>query len=132
MTDTPRSQAYLLGSEFQDGRPQGSITAQNVRDLIITVVPTGAVMTSGSSVLMTTTVLLINKTSGSATAVTLPALPIAYTQTYTIKDQKGDASANNITVAPFSGLIDGAASYVMNVSRQAASFIFDGTNWSLV
>jgi|SRR5579859_4279526 len=130
MVDTPRTQAALLTSSADN--TTGNWTNQNERDFIVTVVPTGATMTSGSSLTMTTTILLINKTSGSATAITLPASPISFTQTYVIKDQKGDAATNNITLTPSSGLIDGQASFVMNINSQSASLIFDGTNWSLV
>jgi hypothetical protein len=33
--DTPRTQAYLLGSVFQDGQPAGSITPSDMRDLVL-------------------------------------------------------------------------------------------------
>ncbi len=93
---------------------------------------TGATFTSGSSVTMTTNYLTINKTVGSATAVTLPVSPSTWTFVYIIKDQKGDCATNNITVTPSSGTIDGAASFVMNVNRMSASFLFDGTNYSVI
>jgi hypothetical protein len=131
-TGTPRTQSYLLTTEFQDGRAAGSITPQDMRDFIVTAVPTGMTITNGSSITMTTTILRINKGSGSATSVTLPVAPIVDTQTYIIKDQKGDAATNNITIAPSSGQIDGSASYVMNVNKQSVSLVFDGTNWSII
>lgn len=131
MADTPRTAAFLLASEFQTGQ-SGTITSQSMRDFIVTVVPTGATLASGASVTMSTAVLLVNKATGSATAVTLPPAPVVFTQTYIIKDQKGDAATNNITVTPSSGLIDGASSFVMNINRMSISLIFDGTNWSLV
>lgn len=131
MTDTPRTQSQLLTADFQDGQT-GTISAQKVRNFVVTVVPTGATMTSGSSITMTTTMLLVNKTSGSATAVTLPVSPITFTQTYTVKDQKGDSGTNNITVTPSSGTIDGGSSFVISTNRMAASFVFDGTNWSVI
>lgn len=131
MADTPRTQSQLLTADFQDGQT-GTISAQKVRNFVVTVVPTGATMTSGSSITMTTTILRINKTSGSATAVTLPASPITDTQLYIVKDQKGDAATNNITLTPSSGQIDGSSSFVMNVNKQSVSLNFDGTNWSVV
>lgn len=130
MTDTPRSQAVLITAAADN--TTGNYTNQNQRDFIVTVVPTGTTLTSGSSVTMTTTVLLVNKTSGSPTTVTLPASPIVFTQTYIVKDQKGDAATNNITLVPSSGLIEGASSFVMNVNRMSVSLIFDGTNWNVV
>lgn len=132
MVDTPRSVTYLTGTAFRDGQSVGSITPQALRDFIVTVVPAGQTLTSGASVAMTATLLLVNKTSGSATAVTLPSSPVTFTQTYTVKDQKGDAGTNNITVTPSSGLIDGQSSFVMNVNYEAVSFVFDGANWSVI
>lgn len=132
MVDTPRSQAYLLGSEFQDGQTPQSITAQRIRDLVVTVVPTGIVVTSGSSVTMTTTKLVINKSSGSPTAVTLPSSPTAWTTEYVVKDGKGDAFTNPITVTSASGLIDNASSFIIATNGGSGSFIFDGTNWNIV
>lgn len=35
MVDTPRTQGFLLGSEFQDGQAVGSITPQRMRDFIV-------------------------------------------------------------------------------------------------
>lgn len=133
MADTPRSQSYLTGTAYRDGQTAGSITPQTMRDLIVTIVPTVQTATSGSSVAMTATMLLINKASGSATAVTLPAAPVTVTQTYTIKDQRGDASTNNITITdPNGALIDGQSSVIINVSRQSLSLVWDGSTWSLV
>lgn len=130
MVDTPRTQAALITASADN--TTGNYTNQNVRDFIVTVVPTGATFTSGASVTMSTTSLVINKASGSATAVTLPVAPVTWTQTYRIKDGKGDAATNNITVTPSSGTIDNQASVVMSINGMSLDFAFDGTNWWLV
>ncbi len=52
--------------------------------------------------------ILVNKTIGSATSVTLLA-GSAYLQPVLVKDLKGDATTNNITVN-FPGTYDGIAS----------------------
>jgi hypothetical protein len=131
MADTPRSAAFLTDTSFASGQIN-TISSQQLRDFVVTVVPSGAIMTSGSSLAMTSTYLVVNKTSGSATAVTLPSSPVAWTQTYTVKDGKGDAGTNNITLTPASGTIDGQANYVMQIPRQAVSLLSDGTNWYIV
>lgn len=131
-TGTPRTQSFLLNSEFQDGQLPNSISPQDLRDFIVTVVPTGQVLTSGSSITMTTTYLGVNKTSGSPTTVTLPSFIPPFTQAATVKDMKGDASVNNITIVPPSGLIDGQSSFVISTNFGAPSFMPDGVNWSLV
>lgn len=38
-TGTPRTQSYLLTTEFQDGQSAGSVTPQRMRDLIVSTVP---------------------------------------------------------------------------------------------
>jgi hypothetical protein len=62
--------------------------------------------------------------------VNLPSSPVAG-DTYTVKDGKGDAETNNITLTPASGNIDGAASYVMNKPYQSISFFYSGTEWCI-
>lgn len=90
--------------------------------------PTIATMTSGSSMTMATTTLLINKTIGSATSITLPASPVTAIP-YNIKDAKGDAATNNITIIPQSGTIDGISSFVIAINKESVSLMSDGTNW---
>lgn len=60
----------------------------------------------------------INKTVGAATTVNLPKAT-GTGKRYTIVDVKGDANANNITLTPPSGTINGAATFVMNVNYQS-------------
>ncbi len=72
--------------------------------------------------------IVIRKTTGAATGVTLPASPVAG-DIVTIKDGKGDAATNNITITPAAGNIDGAANYVMNANRMAIEVMYDGTEW---
>jgi len=93
----------------------------------------GRVVTAAGAVTVSATTdyfICINKTVGAATAVNLPASPATWS-TYLIKDCKGDASSNNITLTPAAGTIDGAATYVMNISRQSASVTYNGTEWSV-
>jgi len=75
--------------------------------------------------------VIVNKTSGAATAVNLPATPITGKK-YIVKDGKGDAATNNITITPAAGTIDGAATYVMNTNYQVVSFVYNGTQWNLI
>lgn len=76
-------------------------------------------------------VLVVNQTSGAAITVNLPANPIAG-QTHTVKDGKGDAGTNNITVTPASGNIDGLSTYVIRVNYQSATFVYNGTQWNVM
>lgn len=48
---------------------------------------------------------------------------------YIIKDEKGNASTNPITVSSTGSLIDGQLSYVLRVNYEAIALVCDGTNW---
>lgn len=74
------------------------------------------------------TVLVVRKTTGSATAITLPT-PNGSGQVITIKDGKGDAATNPITITPASGTIDGASSYAISTAYGVWRGFWDGTTW---
>lgn len=76
-------------------------------------------------------IILVNKASGAATAVNLPANPLIG-RVYTIKDAKGDANSNNITLTPAAGNIDGSGTYVMSTNYQAARIAYNGTQWNVL
>lgn len=133
MVDTIRTLTALT-TNLPDNT-SGLILPQNIRDLLVSLaggLVNGATATSGSSLTFATNqnLLIINKTTGSATGVTLPSA-VAFT-TFVIKDGKGDATINNITVTPSSGTIDGASSFIINVNYQSVTVIFDGTNWHII
>ena len=90
-------------------------------------------LTTGASYAFGTGVhdVYVKKTTGSATAVTLPSAPMNGMEVY-VKDAKGDAPINPITVTPASGTIDGAASFVMSANTyQGNHFHYNGTEWSV-
>lgn len=65
----------------------------------------------------------INKAVGAATAVTLPAAASRAGLPVTVKDMKGDANANNITVTPAGGeTIDGFATDVLDINGAARTY----------
>ena len=76
-------------------------------------------------------VIVVNKTVAAATAVTLPATPTVGDQ-YTIKDGKGDAAGNNITVTPTAGNIDGSGTNVINSNYGFRTYIYNGTEWNVI
>jgi hypothetical protein len=78
--------------------------------------------------------LVIDKASGAATQVTLPSVLFAG-QAVFIKDGKGDAGSNNITVIPdgvAATTIDGGASALVNINYGAALFLFNGVEWGVI
>lgn len=75
--------------------------------------------------------IAVNKTVGQATQVTLPTSPQSGYFCW-VKDAKGDAGTNNITIVPAAGLIDGNANYVINRNYGSACFQYNGTNWNCI
>ena len=49
-----------------------------------------------------------------------------------MKDGNGDAAANNITLTPASGNIDGSGTYVMSTNYQSQTVIHNGTEWNKI
>jgi hypothetical protein len=104
----------------------GTTSTQAVVKNTRVVIAAGAVTMSA-----TDNVIIVNKTSGAATVLNLVASPTTGREVI-IKDGKGDALTNNITVTPAAGNIDGSATFVMNLNRQAVSLIYSGTEWVVV
>jgi hypothetical protein len=74
-------------------------------------------------------IIVIDKITGSATAVNLPATPNTG-QVLIIKDGKGDAATNNITITPAAGTIDGATSVVLSTAYAVSRLVYNGTQWN--
>lgn len=92
-----------------------------------TTVKTG----SGNVTVGNEAAVVINKTSGAATTVTLPVPVLG--QTVWVKDGKGDAHTNRITVVP-DGVtvttIDGVARHIIAEDYGQRGFIYNGTQWN--
>lgn len=123
-----------------------------VETVIVGVVPTGPVqnhapthlqggtdpivypwttLTNGNISLTTANYgVVINKTIGAGTTVTLPANPPIDT-TFVTKDQKGDCSLNNIVLVG-ANTIDGATLFTMNSNHMSLTVTFTGSEYSLV
>lgn len=90
------------------------------------------VTTSGPVTVSTTDcVVIVKKTSSAPTIVNIPALAVAG-QIFIIKDGKGDAQTNNITITPSSGTIDGQATCIISTNFAAKQLIYDGINWEIL
>ena len=99
------------------------------------------VVTAGATipVALTDQILVIRKAVGSATLIQLPvqaAFPLCISSglcpNLIVKDGKGDAAVNNITIVALDGaLIDGQASFIMNGNRDTIELFADGTGWNI-
>jgi hypothetical protein len=79
--------------------------------------------------LTTDYVILVD--TASARTINLVASPVTGT-TYRIKDNVGSAAANNITITPNAGTIDGAASYTISSNWGSIDLIYQGTSWRVL
>ncbi len=79
--------------------------------------------------LTTDYVILVD--TASARTINLVASPVTGT-TYRIKDNVGTGAANNITITPAAGTIDGAASFVINTNWGSVDCVYQGTSWRIL
>lgn len=96
----------------------------SIKAPIRTVTAAGAITVSAT----TDYFICVNKASGAATVVNLPASP-GTGLTYVVKDCKGDAATNNITITPNAGNIDNAGTYVISTNLASVAVVYDGTAW---
>jgi hypothetical protein len=47
-----------------------------------------------------------------------------------VKDGKGDAATNNITILPASGNIDGGTSVVISTAYGVSRLVYNGSAWN--
>lgn len=87
--------------------------------------------TGAYNITATDDIVYINKSVAASTIVNLPATPTTGRRVE-IKDAKGDAATNNITVTPATGTIDGAATYVINANYGGAIFSYNGSEWDVI
>jgi hypothetical protein len=77
--------------------------------------------------------VLSNPSVAGAVTVNLPSGNTHLKKVITIKDKKGDAFSNNITVNAFAGeTIDGSSSLLISTNRASATLVFSGTEWSII
>jgi hypothetical protein len=91
-----------------------------------TVTAAGAVTVSATADYF----VCVNKSAGAATTVNLPATPPTGL-TYLIKDCRGDASTNNITITPAAGNVDGSSTYVISNNYGSVAVTYNGAAWSI-
>jgi len=93
-------------------------------DLALSLINGHRIVTAAGAVTVTSSDsrILINKTVGAATSVVMPS-SVAIVQSILVKDLKGDAPTNNITVTFTGGeLADGLSSVVISTAYGAYWF----------
>lgn len=72
--------------------------------------------------------ILVNKATGSATAIVLDITKMVKGKPIAILDKKGDAETNNITITEVSGVtLNGASSFIIDDNNQAINATYDGS-----
>lgn len=78
-------------------------------------------------------VLVVNKATGAATAVALDSGLNFTGSEIIVKDGKGDAGSNNITITPGdSKTVDGGGTYVISTNYGRVRLIYNGTEWNVL
>ena len=81
---------------------------------------------------LTDTIILVCPTIDGPTLVELPATPVIG-QMIIVKDKKGDANVNHITIDPPGAVtIDGFNQFLITQRYQAFTFAWNGTEWNAV
>jgi hypothetical protein len=104
-TEIDPTDADALFDDYDAGLSEA---AASLFGILRTVTAAGSVTVSN-----TEPGVLINKTVGAPTAVSIPAAGDRTGGTIVVKDLKQDASTNNITITPASGTIDGNATWTI-------------------
>jgi len=132
MPDTRRTETDLLTNLFQDSQTDGSISAQDVRDYIVSVFSrqTRKETTTPITVTVDNYTILMDATAAAATvnlytAVGNPGRRI------TIK--KIDSSANTVTIdGTTTETIDGVLTKVLTTQYEVVTIESDNVNWFIV
>lgn len=95
------------------------------------IAPTVVTTASPYTALTTDCVIISNKAVAGAGTINLCAT-LQTGRVVIIKDGKGDANSNNITVQGNGKNIDGASSKVINTAYGVLRVIYNGTEWSTI
>ena len=120
---------------YQNGR-EVKLTAAQIWSALVSLALPSRSVAAGTSDAPVAGDFTIKWTSPATAAKTetIPACTSALKgTTYVIKDGAGTAASYNITIAPASGTIEGAASYALTVNRQAVMLQCDGSSdWTIL
>lgn len=108
----------LLKGDVEAQATLASLAGRKIRPVLVTE-PTYTVKLTED---------LVDVNYAGAVALTLPANP-GFGQRVQVQDSSGNASASNITIAPASGTVNGAATYVLATDYGRVTLIHNGTQW---
>ena len=120
---------FIAGSQVMSGTSSGLSVTQ--------IGPAAAVNTPVTSAMSPYTVvssdiLIMCATSGGAISIVLPAAASSSNRIIQVVDASGSAASNNVTITVSGGgLINGSASYVINLAYGTATFFSNGAFWTV-
>lgn len=103
----------------------------NTATSAININGTRVATTSPVAVNASDNVVITKLTTPGAVAVNLEASP-TQGRLHVIKDGKGDAATNNVTITPAAGTIDGQPNLVMANAYESITLVYSGTEWVIV
>lgn len=116
-------------------------TGGNLQNVILTnatingllYAPSLRVVTATGTIIVSTSdnIVVVNKTIGAASPVTLPSSPATH-QYVVVKDGKGDANTNNITISGNGKTIDGGSTLIIGSPYGSNTLIYNGTQWNII
>jgi len=128
MTDTIRTITELQALLADNNTAQ--ISAQDLRDAVKSLIDIYITPVTGPAYEITVDdrLLHVAYTNTGVCAITWPTAQITDGREIDIKDADGNASVNNITITPASGLIEGIASYTIGLDSMSVTVYCLGGN----
>lgn len=121
----------IIGTDVNSNLVATNLQTSDLTNLVpVTIVFTAAWSTQTLPD-VSTLFYFVNASNSTAKTINLPANPTANNYVV-VKDKKGDAATNNITISGNGKLIDGVASILINGNNQAYTLKYDGSAWNLI
>lgn len=114
------------GTFYGDGSGLTGITATAVSPYKTQILTSGNYSFTG-----TINTISVYKSSGSSTTIVLKQ-SASINDFFVIKDKKGDANINPITISGGTYTIDGSSTYVISTQKESITCLFDGDNYIII
>ncbi len=121
----------IVGTDGNNNLVTTNLQTSDLTNLVPVTVVFTASWSTQTLADVSTLFYFVNASNSTAKTINLPANPTANNYVV-IKDKKGDAATNNITISGNGKLIDGVSSILINVNNQAYTLKYDGAAWNII
>lgn len=121
----------IIGTDVNSNLVATNLQTSDLTNLVPVTVVFTATWSTQTLPDVSTLFYFVNASNSTAKTINLPANPTANNYVV-IKDKKGDAATNNITISGNGKLIDGVSSILINGNNQAYTLKYDGAAWNLI